>query len=42
MDLVGDRDRLLEWAEKKGDDGLSEYRARKNAESIDGLPGFAR
>ena len=22
MDLVGDRDRLLEWARAKGDDGI--------------------
>jgi hypothetical protein len=42
MDLVSDRDRLIEWAEKHGDAKLSEYRSRKNAESIDGLPGFAR
>jgi hypothetical protein len=39
MDLVGDRDRLRDWAEKKGDDGLVEYRGNKNARSIDGLPG---
>jgi hypothetical protein len=39
MDLVGDRDRLQEWAEKKGDDGIVEYWASKNARSIDGLPG---
>ena len=42
MDLVDDRDRLLEWAKGKGDDGLAEYRGRKNAESMDGLPGFDR
>ena len=42
MDLVADRDRLIEWAEKRGDDGLREYRSRKNAASIDGLPGFGR
>jgi hypothetical protein len=40
MDLVDDRDRLIEWAEKKGGDGISEYWLRKNAESIDGLPGL--
>ena len=40
MDLVGDRDRLLEWADKKGDDGLASYRESKNATSIDDLPGF--
>jgi Pyridoxamine 5'-phosphate oxidase len=40
MDLVGDRDRLLEWAVAKGDDGLVDYWASKNAASIDGLPGL--
>jgi hypothetical protein len=32
------RPTLLRWAEAKGEDGLAEYRARKNARSIDGLP----
>jgi hypothetical protein len=41
MDLVSDRDRLLDWALAKGDDGLEEYRASKNARSIDDLPGLA-
>ena len=41
MDLVDDRDRLLEWAEKKGDDGIEAYWGTKNAVSIDGLPGIA-
>jgi hypothetical protein len=40
MDLVEDRDRLQKWAEAKGDDALVEYRAGKNATSIDGLPGL--
>jgi len=40
MDLVGDRDRLLDWAIAKGDDGLVAYRASKNATSIDGRPGY--
>ena len=40
MDLVDDRDRLLEWAEAKGADGVVEYRQKKNAVSIDGLPGI--
>lgn len=40
MDPVGDRDRLLDWARAKGDDALVEYRANKNATSIDGLPAF--
>ncbi len=40
MDLVDDRDRLLDWADKKGPDGITEYWAKKNAASIDGLPGL--
>jgi hypothetical protein len=40
MDLVGDRERLLDWAQAKGDDALVDYRAKKNAESIDHLPGI--
>jgi hypothetical protein len=40
MDLVGDRERLLDWARAKGDDGLAEYRAAKNATSIDGIAGL--
>jgi len=40
MDLVGDRDRLLDWARAKGDDGLVAYRESKNATSIDGRPGL--
>jgi len=39
MDLVEDRDRLIEWAEKKGDD-LPGYWKSKNATSVDGLPGI--
>ena len=40
MDVVEDRDRLIEWARAKGDDGLVAYRASKNETSIDALPGF--
>lgn len=36
----GDRDALIQWAEKKGDDGLQEYWALKNQTSIDGLPTY--
>jgi len=41
MDLVGDRDRLLDWAQAKGEDELIAYRAAKNATSIDSLPGYS-
>jgi Pyridoxamine 5'-phosphate oxidase len=40
MELVGPRDALTGWAERKGDDGLVEYRESRNAQSIDGLAGF--
>ncbi len=40
MEVVEQRERLLSWAESKGDAGLAEYRADRNATSIDGLPGF--
>lgn len=38
MELVGPRTLMDEWAERKGPDGLEDYRAEKNASSIDGLP----
>jgi Pyridoxamine 5'-phosphate oxidase len=37
----GERDQLLQWAERRGPDGLVEYREEKNAASIDGLPGLS-
>ena len=40
MELVEQRDRLLTWAESRGDTGLRDYRAERNRLSIDGLPGF--
>ncbi len=44
MDLVADRDQLLRWSEtqqaKNGDAWKARYMAAKNAESIDGLPGY--
>lgn len=38
LEVVGQRDELAAWALKKGEEGLVEYRRRKNAVSIDGLP----
>jgi len=38
----GERDALDKWAEKRGDDGLRDYRNENNRESIDGLPGLRR
>jgi hypothetical protein len=42
MDLVGDRDRLLDWARAKGDDGIADYIDSKNAAGIGCLPGLER
>lgn len=38
MDFVAQRERLTTWASDKGEAGLRDYRAAKNARSIDGLP----
>lgn len=38
MELVEPRDTLVKWADTKGEAGLEDYRAKKNAASIDGLP----
>jgi hypothetical protein len=38
MRYEGERSRLNEWVEARGPEGLVEYRASKNAVSIDGLP----
>jgi Pyridoxamine 5'-phosphate oxidase len=40
MELVGERDLMRLWAEKKGPEGLADYRLAKNTTSIDGLPGL--
>ncbi len=40
MAYQSDRDRLDRWTASRGADGLVAYRAEKNAESIDGLPGL--
>lgn len=36
-----DRQQLIAWAQHKGPEGLKQYRAEKNAASLDGLPGLA-
>lgn len=38
MSYEGERTQLPAWAERKGEDGLREYRREKNGVSIDGLP----
>lgn len=41
-DYIADRDTLIRWSEAKGQDGLDEYRAEKNALSLDRLPALGR
>jgi hypothetical protein len=40
MEMVGERDALARSALTKGPAGLAAYRAKRNAASIDGLPGY--
>jgi hypothetical protein len=40
LEYEGERDELRKFAERRGPDGLVQYRAEKNAASIDELPGF--
>jgi hypothetical protein len=42
MAYEAERPTLIEWAERRGDDGLADYWADRNAESIDGLPALDR
>jgi hypothetical protein len=41
MTFDKERGQLAEWANRKTEEELVEYRAKKNAVSIDGLPGMA-
>lgn len=38
MDLVGQREALIRWTEKKGREGIRAFRDTHNRRSIDGLP----
>lgn len=38
FEYSGEREQLVEWAMRKGPEGLAAYRAEKNVRSIDGLP----
>jgi predicted pyridoxine 5'-phosphate oxidase superfamily flavin-nucleotide-binding protein len=40
MEYQGPRTRLLDWADARGEEGLEEYRIKRNATSISGLPGW--
>ncbi|AOZ92541.1 pyridoxamine 5'-phosphate oxidase family protein [Paenibacillus crassostreae] len=35
--FAGERNLLLEWADKKGEEGLEEYKKKKNSTSMDGI-----
>ncbi|MEM1369567.1 MAG: pyridoxamine 5'-phosphate oxidase family protein [Cyanobacteria bacterium P01_H01_bin.15] len=37
-DYVGDREKLLTWAARKGEKGIATYQTKNNLETIDGLP----
>jgi hypothetical protein len=41
MELVGDRETLSQWSDRKSPEDLAAYQGEKNAVSIDGLPGLA-
>ena len=41
MAFEGQRDMLVEWAERKGPDGIEAYWTDKNLVSIDGLPALS-
>jgi hypothetical protein len=38
FEYTGERTQLIEWAERKGPEGILAYQAEKNARSIDNLP----
>jgi pyridoxamine 5'-phosphate oxidase-like protein len=40
MRYQAQRPQLIAWAERKGEEGLAEYRRKNNTSSIDGLPGL--
>jgi hypothetical protein len=41
MTYEKERGQLADWADRKTEEELAEYRSKKNAVSIDGLPGLA-
>jgi hypothetical protein len=41
LEYEGERDQLTAFADRRGPEGLVEYRGEKNAVSIDGLPGLS-
>ena len=41
MSFEAERETLVEWAERRGPEGIDDYHAEKNQVSIDGLDGLA-
>jgi hypothetical protein len=41
LDYVAERDLLDQWADRRTDEQIEDYRTTRNAESIDGLPALA-
>jgi hypothetical protein len=39
-DFRGDRPQMIDWAKRKGPQGIEDYKAENNRHSIDGLPGL--
>jgi len=39
-DFRGDRPQLIDWAKRKGPQGIEDYKVENNRHSIDGLPGL--
>jgi hypothetical protein len=37
---IGERQQLIRWADRKGEEGVRVYQRKKNQRSIDGLPGL--
>jgi hypothetical protein len=39
-DYRGERSQLLDWADRKGSDGIARYKVENNSTSLDALPGL--
>ena len=38
FEYVDERDAIVKWAKTKGEDGIADYQAKNNRQSLDGLP----
>ncbi len=41
-DYQGERTQMVDWAQRKGPEGIARYKVEKNSKSIDGLPALRR